>query len=86
MVENSQDRSDKDVIYTPISIIDFVLSEDVQELIKCNPDVRLSAELKDKINSFQVGTMLKVVKVIDRGINIISVDEVTEDFINKEIF
>ena len=67
-------------------IIDFEPSEDVQDLLKHNLDVKISQELKDKINSFQVGTMLKVVKVIDRGINIISVDEVTEEFIDKEIF
>jgi exonuclease I len=31
-------------------IIDIDMSEDVQELLRMNPDVRCSDELKDKIN------------------------------------
>lgn len=66
-------------------IIDFELSEFVKEMIICNVDVNISKELKDKIKDYPVGTLLKITKRIDRGINILSIEEATEELIAKDL-
>ena len=60
-------------------IIEFELVEDVRALIKSNEDVRISKALMDNVNSFKNDTILKVVMNIDRGIEIVSIEEVTEE-------
>ncbi|MFA4887939.1 MAG: hypothetical protein WC595_07045 [Candidatus Nanoarchaeia archaeon] len=65
-------------------ISDFELVEDLQDFIKSNPDVIFDdLGVKETINEFKEGTLVKVDKEIGSSIKIVSVEEVTEELIAK---
>ena len=65
--------------------VEFELAEDTKELIAKNPDVRISEELRKKLMSIDNNEMVKVQKNFDKGIIILNIDHVTEDYITKDI-
>ncbi len=68
------------------TIVEFELVEDLQEHIAVSSDVKVEPELKQEINKFPEGTLVKVVKEIGSYTKIISVQEATEKLIETEIW
>lgn len=63
--------------------IDYEMVEDVKELINRNPDVRISEELLAKLNSYGDMDLVQIQKNFSKGIEIISIEKVTEKLINN---
>jgi len=65
------------------TIIEFELVEDLKQSYTINKDISfLDLNLKDKVETLQVGTLLKVTKKIGSPIKIISVQEVDDALIS----
>ena len=62
------------------------IKEDLLELIYKNPDVKISPDLEDKIKSFPFCALVMVEKEISGGIIINSVEEITNELIEKDCF
>ena len=60
-------------------LIDFDLAEDMKALLSNNIDVRCKEDIKEKIFKYDNMVMLKVTKKISFPMEIINVEEVTED-------
>lgn len=58
---------------------DYQLVEDLKELVKNCDDVKYSENIEEKVESFGLGTLLKVTKEIEYGVKVLDVQEVTED-------
>lgn len=67
-----------------VSFVEFEMIEDLKEFIQNTPKVKFeNKDLKKKINEFEYGTTVEVKKQIGSSVTIISVEEVTEEFISK---
>lgn len=66
--------------------IDYELIEDVKALLEFNKDVKCNEELKKKIYEANPGDLVRVKKSIVHKIEIVSVDEVNEEMIKKQIW
>lgn len=63
-------------------IFDFELQEDLVESYNSNPDIKFDdLNVKDKIESIKIGTLLEVEKKLGSPITILSVKEVDEELL-----
>lgn len=63
-------------------VVDFQLSEDLQEFVSFNADVKFaSPDIKSEIKCLFPGTLMKVEKEIGSSTTILSVAEVTDELI-----
>jgi hypothetical protein len=70
MVENGQ-------------FVEFEMAEDVQEFVKFNKDVQIETKLKEKLKSFDGAVLLKVTKKIESPTQILSIEQIDEEYIKN---
>lgn len=67
-------------------IVEIAQAGEIIELIKNNPDVKISDKLEEIIYDFSDDTLIEKTYRIDKGIEILNLRRVTEDLIGKEAF
>ena len=63
--------------------VEFELAEDVQEFVKINKDVSIDSKIKEKLHTFDGSVLLKVTKKIESPTQILSIEQIDDDYIKK---
>lgn len=64
-----------------MEIKETLFVEDLQDAIRNVKSMTTSEEVMNKINSFKDGTLVEIIKDIDKGIIVLEVNEITNEYI-----